>query len=441
MSIRFKLAATMIVLGVLIVTVLTFVMASFHRNAFVTSRLEASQNAAQAIAIHIDGHLKGLARTTATLATMPALKGSVLASNAAYDSLDPLEREAEIDRLDKLWRAAIDAEDPFLEEFLHNPTADLLREQQNIVDDLFGEIFLTNRYGAVIAATGQLTNFAQGDEYWWQAAVHGGEGRVFFDDRGYDVSVGDFVLGVTAPVYHDGEVVGVLKNNLRILDLFGEIIEHYSPLYEPGSVQIARSGGLVIWEPEQASLSTQVPREVVSLLGTETTVAILADGDGRGSLFAVSPIVSTTALSERAFGGNEEAADQRLNEPLSIAMLDFDHFKKINDRLGHTVGDSVLKQLAEIIQANIRASDVLARWGGEEFILLMPKITLADAARVMDRLRLIVADEEFVGGSTVTISVGVTELRPGDGFDDLLKRVDEAQYRAKASGRNNVQTI
>jgi len=133
----------------------------------------------QAIAIHIDGHLKGLARTTATLATMPALKGSVLASNAAYDSLDPLEREAEIDRLDKLWRAAIDAEDPFLEEFLHNPTADLLREQQNIVDDLFGEIFLTNRYGAVIAATGQLTNFAQGDEYWWQAAVHGGEGRVF----------------------------------------------------------------------------------------------------------------------------------------------------------------------------------------------------------------------------------------------------------------------
>jgi diguanylate cyclase (GGDEF)-like protein len=132
---------------------------------------------------------------------------------------------------------------------------------------------------------------------------------------------------------------------------------------------------------------------------------------------------------------------QRYNEPLSIAMLDFDHFKKINDRLGHTVGDSVLKQLAEIIQANIRASDVLARWGGEEFILLMPKITLADAARVMDRLRLIVADEEFVGGSTVTISVGVTELRPGDGFDDLLKRVDEAQYRAKASGRNNVQTI
>lgn len=132
---------------------------------------------------------------------------------------------------------------------------------------------------------------------------------------------------------------------------------------------------------------------------------------------------------------------QRYNEPLSIAMLDFDHFKKINDRLGHTVGDSVLKQLSEIIQANICASDVLARWGGEEFILLMPKITLADAARVMDRLRLIVADEEFVGGSTVTISVGVTELRPGDGFDDLLKRVDEAQYRAKASGRNNVQTI
>lgn len=132
---------------------------------------------------------------------------------------------------------------------------------------------------------------------------------------------------------------------------------------------------------------------------------------------------------------------QRYNEPLSIAMLDFDHFKKINDRLGHTVGDSVLKQLAEIIQANIRASDVLARWGGEEFILPMPKITLADGARVMDRLRLIVADEEFVGGSTVTISVGVTELRPGDGFDELLKRVDEAQYRAKASGRNNVQTI
>lgn len=127
-----------------------------------------------------------------------------------------------------------------------------------------------------------------------------------------------------------------------------------------------------------------------------------------------------------------------------LLMLDIDHFKKINDGFGHDVGDEVLKEFAVRLASNVRAVDLPVRYGGEEFVIVMPDTRLVDARRIAERIRLHVAGSPFrvMGGKellSVTISIGVATSLPGEEApQSLLKRADEAVYEAKASGRNRV---
>ena len=134
----------------------------------------------------------------------------------------------------------------------------------------------------------------------------------------------------------------------------------------------------------------------------------------------------------------------RGGEPVAALMIDIDHFKKINDSFGHDIGDEVLREFAVRLASNVRAVDLPCRYGGEEFMVIMPDTRLSDAERIAERIRLHVAGSPFrvAGGSellTVTISIGVAStLGPGDHAEALLKRADEAVYEAKAAGRNKV---
>ncbi|NLJ66568.1 MAG: GGDEF domain-containing protein, partial [Clostridiales bacterium] len=128
-------------------------------------------------------------------------------------------------------------------------------------------------------------------------------------------------------------------------------------------------------------------------------------------------------------------------EPLSIAMLDIDHYKEINDSYGHDVGDEVLKKLSKTLLRNIRKVDILARWGGEEFAILMPKNNAEEAYKMLERLRMIIENTQFINDIRITISAGVAELKDSDISDDLVRRADEALYKAKNNGRNNVQVL
>lgn len=129
-------------------------------------------------------------------------------------------------------------------------------------------------------------------------------------------------------------------------------------------------------------------------------------------------------------------------KPLAVLMIDVDHFKLVNDSHGHAVGDEVLCQVAERMTLNIRTVDMLARFGGEEFVALMPDTPIELAETVAERLRAAVADTPFetaVGPLSGTISVGVAEaLGPAETVDSLLKRADDALYAAKRGGRNRV---
>jgi diguanylate cyclase len=130
---------------------------------------------------------------------------------------------------------------------------------------------------------------------------------------------------------------------------------------------------------------------------------------------------------------------RRYQHPLTLAVLDVDYFKKINDGYGHPAGDNVLKILAELFRKRTRESDFIARFGGEEFMLILTETDAESALQVADKLRQTVAEANFhfrENRVPVTISCGLTGYRDGDNKSSLYERADTALYEAKAGGRN-----
>ena len=128
----------------------------------------------------------------------------------------------------------------------------------------------------------------------------------------------------------------------------------------------------------------------------------------------------------------------RYNKPLSLIILDLDHFKLVNDKWGHPIGDEVLKHSAELTKKSIRKSDILARFGGEEFVVLMPNTGIGDALVVAENIRQQMENAPNSTVGRVTASFGVAERRKNESFYNWYKRADEALYCAKKGGRNLV---
>lgn len=151
---------------------------------------------------------------------------------------------------------------------------------------------------------------------------------------------------------------------------------------------------------------------------------------------ALTGIANRRLLTERLREEVERA--RRYGRPLSIAMLDIDRFKVVNDGHGHEVGDSVLVEVVRVMEAEIREQDLCGRWGGEEFLILMPESTLEVAERVMQRLgtsiasRVIRVNDEQL---TITASMGVAQLQGEENYSSVINRADAALLRAKREGR------
>lgn len=126
--------------------------------------------------------------------------------------------------------------------------------------------------------------------------------------------------------------------------------------------------------------------------------------------------------------------------PFGVILCDIDHFKAVNDRYGHQVGDQVLTEMAGRLSASLRASDALGRWGGEEFIILCPGASLAGLLTLAGNLRQRIAEHAFPVVGHKTVSVGVALAQPGDLVEDVIARADRALYAAKAGGRNRVES-
>jgi diguanylate cyclase (GGDEF)-like protein len=177
------------------------------------------------------------------------------------------------------------------------------------------------------------------------------------------------------------------------------------------------------------------------------TYTLIANLRHKRQLLQLASVDSLTGLPNRR--RTAELADEALTaanlagKPLTIALLDLDHFKTINDRYGHAGGDAVLKEFARASRATLRATDTLGRWGGEEFLLVMPDTTLDTALVSLERLRVVALDIRLPSGGTgprVTLSAGLATNEGGaTSLDDIIARADSALYAAKDDGRDLVR--
>jgi diguanylate cyclase (GGDEF)-like protein len=134
----------------------------------------------------------------------------------------------------------------------------------------------------------------------------------------------------------------------------------------------------------------------------------------------------------------ESMRSDRYKTFFSMIIFDLDDFKEINDRYGHDVGDNVLKQLIEVVRDDLRSVDAVGRWGGEEFVILLPGIKIHQAIFVAQRVLTKIDKNEFSGGIHITASFGVAQRMSGESFENFYRRLDQAMYKAKSNGKNQV---
>ena len=178
--------------------------------------------------------------------------------------------------------------------------------------------------------------------------------------------------------------------------------------------------------------------------------ATIFDGVVRQHEYRRSAIVDElTGLHNRRW--MQEIFDRQMkrsqmnHEALSLLMLDIDHFKSVNDNYGHLTGDQVIRAVAQKMMHNVRATDLLVRFGGEEFIVILPLTDIAGARIVAERICTSVRHENIVDGlgdrlPPVTISIGIAQMTADESQDSLIERADQAMYRAKKNGRDRVET-
>ena len=192
------------------------------------------------------------------------------------------------------------------------------------------------------------------------------------------------------------------------------------------------------FDPDELRARVQVGRRFVELhdelLETQRALEYQARTD------ALTKMMNRRAILGRL--RDQMAAIGSDGSPLSVAILDIDHFKRVNDNHGHIAGDAVLCEVARRAEAGVRPGDMLGRFGGEEFLVLMPGATALEAHTILEGVRKIIEgtpvwyDDRAV---SVTASLGATSAAPGEAVDEILVRADKALYRAKGSGRNRVE--
>jgi|GEM_PF-1116838 len=136
---------------------------------------------------------------------------------------------------------------------------------------------------------------------------------------------------------------------------------------------------------------------------------------------------------------NELARSSRYGTPISILLIDVDHFKRVNDIYGHNIGDRVLSEISEVLKGNVRSTDSVARWGGEEFLIIAANTNLQETIKFGEKIRGKIEEFNFTKIEGLTVSIGVSQHRPGETFSKLYERADDALYSAKNKGRNSVR--
>ena len=221
--------------------------------------------------------------------------------------------------------------------------------------------------------------------------------------------------------------------------LFASIEAGTEPPIFRGEQQYYRRDGSIMTGELQVIPHVDGTGKVVELIGVTRDIS-----DRKAAEAALHNLAVTDTLTgvwNRRQGTDLIAADlsaRRPGQALSLLMLDIDHFKSINDTFGHQAGDHVLIEVASRVRRSLRGNDVVARWGGEEFVVMLRDCALPDALRLAEGIRSTIAEVPFGTLGSLTVSIGAAEIRANENLASWLGRADQALYRAKRAGRNEV---
>jgi diguanylate cyclase (GGDEF)-like protein len=251
-------------------------------------------------------------------------------------------------------------------------------------------------------------------------------------DRGYGFGVAGIVAIILTGPYIAIDARDLLATNTAVVGAVGIVMVW-------ASLDAFDVIGTIVFVLLAALVSTLLGRVLETSYRRAFALEFESHRDARTD--ALTGLDNRRAMQEK--GPLELKRAHRIDAPVAVILCDVDHFKRINDRLGHEAGDAVLRIVANVLRSTLRETDLLGRWGGEEFIAVIVDADAAGGREVAERMRIGVATTPFDGlTGGATISFGVSSARDfhsvPEAWESLLKKADEHLYRAKSEGRNRV---
>ncbi len=302
-----KLSLSIFSTSLFIILLLSFAIYISNYNSIITTQTKHIESIANEISEDIDLMLSEKIKTALTLANSNTIIQAIDIDNNSYSDLQDEIRINSIKQLNKKWKSKHPS-DSFILEFTDTKVAQFLKKQQSLLKGEYGEIFLTNKFGALVASTSKLSTFAHDHKYWWQGSFN--NGAVFFDDRGYDNSVNGYVLGLVVPVKKDDQVIGILKCNLNILGSINKLISGVQHKLL-GQFKLIRSGGMVVYEEGFEPLSTRINDDIIGQIKINDQGAIIANASKEMYLVGFSQIKLTKGEKGYRFGGTFKSIDHK----------------------------------------------------------------------------------------------------------------------------------
>ena len=326
MSFASRQSLKIFITGILILIIASVTFYKLNYDSVINYQLENSKFITEKISTDIDIHLIEKVKEVKTIIATPIIINSLSKSNKHYQVLTKEKRDKEILQKNKKWRAIKDENNSFILDYTNNEVSKYLKTLQQNIKGEYGEIFLTNKFGALVASTSKLTTFAHGQKYWWKGAFNDGKGSVFLDDRGYDDSVGGYVLGVVVPIKKDNKIIGILKANLNILGSISTLIAN-NPMKNHEKLKLIRSGGLIVFEDGIEPLSKRISGDLQKIIQAKQKKSFIFKTERNKFIIGYSEIKISTGKAGYAFGGNFESIDHKKgNNGESWIILDFNPF-------------------------------------------------------------------------------------------------------------------
>ncbi|MFA7115841.1 MAG: HAMP domain-containing sensor histidine kinase [Bacteroidales bacterium] len=342
-----KLALRIFIIGTIILSIGLYATYRYTYSTIIQEELSNTALITNQVSVNFGQQLREKIKTNQTLSIAPVLINALKTSNGALSKFSEKERNEVIYHLNEKWKFIKDENNSFILKYTDNKAAQFLKAQQHNLKGEYGEIFLTNKYGALVASTSKLTTLAHAHKYWWQGAYNNGLGTVFIDDRGYDDSVDGYVLGLVIPIKEDDQIIGMLKVNLNILGVISEMILS-TQNDDAGDLKLIRSGGEIICEEGMDPLTTRISDLLYQKLKFSNEHSFLFNDSDKKWMIGKSEIAITSKDAKCCiFGGSFESKDhQKGNSGESWFIINYREIdniiKPLNDSLSILLSISLL---------------------------------------------------------------------------------------------------